>query len=267
MSDQLNEQKSAFKEALSYIVETANLKGGVLTDQEIHDTFDEIIEDDSMYSYIYEYLKGMNIQIGEAVLPDTPSVRNGTPEKKIPVADTREQSIIDMYLDEINHAPVLSEFEEYELLQKILGDPGDQASVNLLAEANLKLVIPLADEFAGKEVLYSDLLQEGNLGLLEGIMTYNGNPNLEDFHAHLTDAIRFAMRDAVTEQSASLRIGSHAADRANELDRASVRLSKELDRTPTLEELAAYLSLPVEEVEQVMKMSLNALTIHEDVSE
>ena len=108
-------------------------------------------------------------------------------------------------------------------------------------------------------------MQEGNLGLMEGVMTYHGNADLLEFHDHLIASIKNAMHDAILEQNTASRIDSHVADRANELDRASISLSKELDRTPTLEELAKYLSLPEDEVERIMKMSLDALTIDNSV--
>lgn len=136
-----------------------------------------------------------------------------------------------------------------------------------LLEANLKTVLSLAESFRDKGVSHGDLLQEGNLGLMEGIMTYKGNTAISEFHSHIENTIKNALNDAILEQNTSSRITSHAADRANELDRASITLSKELDRTPTLEELAKYLSLPEDEVERIMKMSLNALTIDENIDE
>lgn len=297
-----NEKKIAFNEALEYLVESANINNGTLTIDEIKSAFEGIIDNDNMYSLVYDYMLKKNINV-EGYTPSSQVTHlltsadnlNSSPaesgtnlteinfdenaaskySENISVVSasaskssgSKENSIIEMYLSEINNTKDFSELEEYELLTRYLSDHMNRETVNLLTEMNLKLVPPIADDFTDKGVLYSDLLQEGNLGLIEGIMTFRGKNNLDDFHEHIKEAIRCAMNDAILEQNASSRIGDHAADRANELDRASVHLSKELDRTPTLEELAKYLSLPQDEVEQIMKMSLNALTIHEDVEE
>ena len=261
-----NEKKTAFNEALEYLVESANINNGTLTVDEIRLAFDGMIEDETLYQPIYDYMTQKNIHV-EGYTPSSKrldKLESVTAAKSI---DAKEHNIIEMYLSEINHTKGFTEPEEYEMLNKYLSDHMNRDCINVLTEMNLKLVPPIADDFTEQGVLYSDLLQEGNLGLIESIMTFRGNNDLNDFHQHIKDAIRNAMKDAILEQNASSRIGTHAADRANELDRASVHLSKELDRTPTLSELSKYLALPEDEVEQIMKMSLNALTIHEDVEE
>lgn len=274
-----NEKKEEFNEALTYLVETANINNGTLTIDEIKLSLNGIIKDDAMYHLVYDYLAEQKITVKGYVskVSSSEAYEDASDNDSFDASshsatasnaiDIKEQGIINMYLHDINHSRFFSETEEYEALQNYLADHMNKGTVNLLTEMNLRLVPPIADQFKNKGVAYSDLLQEGNLGLIEGIMTYRGPADLRTFHEQLRTVIQSAMKDAILEHDTSLRIGTHAADRANELDRASITLSKELDRTPTLEELAKYLSLPADEVEQIMKMSLNALTINENIDE
>lgn len=271
-----NEKKSQFHEALSFLVESANINNGSLTIDEIKSALNDVITDDEQYTLVYDYLLENKISIKGYVPIVKKSPANisyneaedgNTDISKINVStsvdDAKEKTFVDMYYDDLENMVVLTEEEELILLEKVLADTSDKLSLNSLIEGNLKTVIELAEDFRNKGVSHGDLLQEGNLGLMEGILTYDGKLLLEEFHSHLENSIRNAINDAVLEQNASSRINFHVADRANELDRASIALSKELDRTPTLEELAKYLSLPEDEVERIMKMSLNALTIDE----
>lgn len=268
-----NDKKTQFHEALSFLVESATINSGVLTTDEIKSALNGLIEDESMYQLVYDYLAENKITI-QGYLPYTKKDKEIPEDTSVsdidgPTVsdDNKEQNIVEMYLEDIMSAGNLSVEDEQSLLEKYLSDHMNKDILNELTESNLKIVPPLAEEFRNKGVSFGDLLQEGSLGLIEGIMTYRGTSSLKDFHEHITSTIKNAMNDAVLEQNASSRIGAHAADRANELDRASVALSKELDRTPTLEELAKYLSLPEDEVERIMKMSLNALTIDESVED
>ena len=265
-----NEKKSQFHEALSFLVESANINNGSLTIDEIKSALNDVITADEQYKLVYDYLLENKISIKGYVPIVKKSPANISDNADISeinvttsVDDAKEKTFVDMYYDDLENMVLLTEEEELILLEKVLADTSDKLSLNSLIEGNLKTVIELAEDFRNKGVSHGDLLQEGNLGLMEGILTYDGKLLLEEFHSHLENSIRNAINDAILEQNASSRINFHVADRANELDRASIALSKELDRTPTLEELAKYLSLPEDEVERIMKMSLNALTIDE----
>lgn len=271
-----DEKKSLFHEALSFLVESANINNGSLTIDEIKSALNDVISDESQYKLVYDYLLENKISIKDYVpviknfsadSSDKEADDNNIDISEINVStsedDAKEKTFVDMYYDDLENMVLLTEEEELMLLEKVLADSSDKLSLNRLIEGNLKTVIELAENFRNKGVSHGDLLQEGNLGLMEGILTYEGELLLGDFHSHIENAIKTAINDAVLEQNTSNRISVHAADRANELDRASIALSKELDRTPTLEELSKYLSLPEDEIERIMKMSLNALTIDE----
>lgn len=271
-----NEKKSLFHEALAFLVESANINNGTLTIDEIKLALKDVITDDSMYQLVYDYLLENKISITGYI----PIAKKSTNDEEIPEVmniseielsteeeDLKEKSFIDMYYEDLKAVGDISAEEELLILKDFIANKDDKISFNRLTESNLKVVTSLIEEYKNKGVFLGDLLQEGNLGLIEGILTYEGELQISDFHNHLYASIKNALNDAVLEQNSSIRVGSHAADRANELDRASITLSKELDRTPTLEELSKYLSLPENEVERIMKMSLSALTINENIDE
>ena len=275
-----NDKKAQFHEALSFLVESANINSGVLTMDEIKNALEGLIEDESMYSLVYDYLAENKIKIQGYISYKKKETESEIYENENEISvndisldtendDVKEQGIVNMYLDDITNAVILSEKEELDYLNKFFlsSDANSKDIINRLTESNLKYVPDIANEYKNKGVTYGDLLQEGNLGLMEGVMTYQGNADLTEFHNYLITSIKNAMHDAILEQNTASRIDSHVADRANELDRASISLSKELDRTPTLEELAKYLSLPEDEVERIMKMSLDALTIDNSVED
>lgn len=277
-----SDKKAMFHEALSFLVESANINSGVLTIDEIKDALEGLIEDESMYTLVYDYLAENKIKIqgyisykkNNTELSKNELSNDSISEDQISIGeissdtekeDMMEQNIVNMYLEDINNAVFLTNDEELDYLSKFLTNSDNKNIINRLTESNLRFVPNIANEYKNKGVTFGDLLQEGNLGLLEGIMTYKAEADLTKFHNHLITSIKTAMHDAILEQNTAERIDSHVADRANELDRASINLSKELDRTPTLEELAKYLALPEDEVERIMKMSLDALTIDNSI--
>lgn len=276
-----NDKKAQFHEALAFLIESAHINNGKVTTEEIRSSFEDIIEDESMYQLIYDYLLENKITIQGYINPSVVSTSSDTSldveDETVNVSDIhistdledgREKNFIEMYYHDLENIDHITLEHELSLLQALINtEHSDDNAVNTLIEANLNLVLNLVREYQNKGVSIGDLIQEGNLGLIEGIMTYEKEVNLDMFHNHLELYIKNALNDVILEQNASSRISTHAADRANELDRASVALSKELERTPTLEELAKYLSLPEDEVERIMKMSLNALTIDNTVEE
>ena len=117
----------------------------------------------------------------------------------------------------------------------------------------------LSKEYAGKGISIADLIAEGNLALIESINSYKQAVDLTTFKNQLTRDITNAMTKLILEQDGSSKIGNHVADRANLLDRASRELSEKLGKTPTLQELAEYVSLPEDEVQRIMQISLDAM--------
>ncbi len=263
-----------FHEALAFLVETSNINNGIVSLDEIHRTFSGIIEDESMYQYIYDYLLENKITIQDYIPHNTKFKGNIQEDEQpadktseaAPLENEEEQKFVNMYLAEADSVTRLKESEELELLKLLydsVSENNASHTVNKLIEGNLHLVLSILEDFKNKGVTTGDLIQEGNLGLIEGVSTYfsnsSGTIDLLEFHDYLLQCISCAMSDAIHEQNISSRLGNHLADNANRMDKASVELSRDLGRTPTLPELAKYLSISEEEAERIMKMSLDAL--------
>ena len=151
------------------------------------------------------------------------------------------------------------EEEQKELIHAWLVEKGDGEAV---IESFLPQILEIARTHMGKGVLFGDLVQEGNIGLLEAMAIYQGE-DADGFLAHAKSAVEDSILDAIAMQRGSDSVGEAMAIKANRLDDASTFLSKELGREPKIEELAKYLSMTEEEVKEVMKISLDALSVME----
>ena len=170
-----------------------------------------------------------------------------------------EQGAIRFYEEELEQMDLPGEEEQKELIHAWLVEKGDGEAV---IESFLPQILEIARTHTGKGVLFGDLVQEGNIGLLEAMAIYQGK-DAEGFLAHAKSAVEDSILDAIAIQRGSDSVGEAMAIKANRLDDASTFLSKELGREPKIEELAKYLSMTEEEVKEVMKISLDALSVME----
>lgn len=250
------DKKLQFNEALTSIVELASAQGNTLSPEDIHSAFEGIIEEDSMYEYIFKYLADSKISVTGFINTDHDTKEDNSTVSK---DDALEKSYVDMYMKDINSIPAVDDKDLDNLLIELLN--GSENAVSSLIENHLLTVTNIAKDFLNKGVSFADLIQEGNLGLMEGTRLYKGDCSIDSYRKHIDKYIRNAMENAIAEQNGSDRIGQHIADRANSLDHASSELAKKLNREPTLKELADYVSLTEDEVKNIMKISLDALTI------
>lgn len=248
------DKKREFNDALSSLVEKAADKGNILDADEVKAAFDGIIDYEQMKDPVIKYLTGQGISISGI----TDGNKKAASSAKQPHISELEKNFVEMYKEDIKRVDILDEEQHIELIRRHISS---ENLLNELAEQNLHLVMNIVDDFSKCGLTMGDMIQEGNLGLIEGISCYDGDADIEQFRTHLTGYITDAINDAIDEQNSSSRIGNHIADRANALDHASTELAKDLEREPTLAELSEYLSLDEDEVERVMKMSLDALTI------
>ena len=170
-----------------------------------------------------------------------------------------EQGAIRFYEEELSQMDLPGEEEQKELITSWLADKEDGEAV---IESFLPQILEIARNHMGKGVLFGDLVQEGNIGLLEAMAIYQDG-DAEGFLAHAKSAVEDSILDAIAMQRGSDSVGEAMAIKANRLDDASTFLSKELGREPKIEELAKYLSMTEEEVKDIMKISLDALSVME----
>jgi RNA polymerase primary sigma factor len=169
-----------------------------------------------------------------------------------------------MYLKEIGKVPLLSAEEEIELAKRM--ELGDQESKKRLAEANLRLVVSIAKRYVGRGMLFLDLIQEGNLGLIKAVEKFDYRKGYK-FSTYATWWIRQAITRAIADQARTIRIPVHMVETINKLIRVSRQLLQELGREPTPEEIAEEMNMPVERVREILKISQEPVSLETPIGE
>ena len=169
-----------------------------------------------------------------------------------------------MYLREIGRIPLLSYDEELELAKKVLA--GDEAAKQKLAESNLRLVVSIAKRYVGRGMLFLDLIQEGNMGLIKAVEKFDYTKGYK-FSTYATWWIRQAITRAIADQARTIRIPVHMVETINKLIRTSRHLLQQLGREPTPEEIAAEMEIPVEKVTEIQKIAQDPVSLETPIGE
>lgn len=169
-----------------------------------------------------------------------------------------------MYLKEIGKIPLLSPEEESELARRM--DEGDETVKQQLVEANLRLVVSIAKRYVGRGMLFLDLIQEGNLGLIKAVEKFDYKKGFK-FSTYATWWIRQAITRAIADQARTIRIPVHMVETINKLIRVSRQLMQELGRDPKPEELAAIMDMPVDKVREIQKISQEPVSLETPIGE
>jgi RNA polymerase primary sigma factor len=169
-----------------------------------------------------------------------------------------------MYLKEIGRVPLLSAADEIELAKKI--EEGDEEAKRRLAEANLRLVVSIAKRYVGRGMLFLDLIQEGNLGLIKAVEKFDYRKGYK-FSTYATWWIRQAITRAIADQARTIRIPVHMVETINKLIRISRQLLQELGREPTAEEIAAEMDLSPEKVREIQKIAQEPVSLETPIGE
>lgn len=236
-------------------------KNGTLTYKEIMDELDEIDLSPDQIEKIYEVLESMGIDI----IGDMQDVE--VQEEELDLSIPEGIAIDDpvrMYLKEIGKVPLLSSEEEIELAQKI--EEGNQAAKKKLAEANLRLVVSIAKRYVGRGMMFLDLIQEGNLGLIKAVEKFDFRKGYK-FSTYATWWIRQAITRAIADQARTIRIPVHMVETINKLIRVSRQLLQELGREPLPEEIAKYMEMPIDKVREIMKIAQEPVSLETPIGE
>ncbi|WP_410768002.1 RNA polymerase sigma factor RpoD [Fontibacillus sp. BL9] len=169
-----------------------------------------------------------------------------------------------MYLKEIGRVPLLSADDEMELAKRI--ENGDEEAKRRLAEANLRLVVSIAKRYVGRGMLFLDLIQEGNMGLIKAVEKFDHKKGFK-FSTYATWWIRQAITRAIADQARTIRIPVHMVETINKLIRVSRQLLQELGREPSPEEIAAEMELSVEKVREIMKIAQEPVSLETPIGE
>lgn len=256
------EQKLAFKAKLDQLMMIAKEKKGILEQEDINEVFSDMELEPSKIEQIYEYLEAQNIDI----LGNLNDVE--LDESDIDISNLPDGISIDdpvrMYLKEIGKVPLLSADQEIALAQRM--EQGDQEAKKKLAEANLRLVVSIAKRYVGRGMLFLDLIQEGNLGLIKAVEKFDYTKGYK-FSTYATWWIRQAITRAIADQARTIRIPVHMVETINKLMRVSRQLLQELGRDPQPEEIAKRMEMPVSKVREIMKISQEPVSLETPIGE
>ena len=238
---------------------------GVLTYDEIISKLSNYEIDPEQFDNILETFEAM----GVAVTRDAESV---TPQPE-PLPEDLDLSMpegisiddpVRMYLKEIGRVPLLTAEEEIEIAQRM--EQGDEEAKKKLAEANLRLVVSIAKRYVGRGMLFLDLIQEGNLGLIKAVEKFDYRKGYK-FSTYATWWIRQAITRAIADQARTIRIPVHMVETINKLIRVSRQLLQELGREPSPEEIAEELKMPEERVREILKISQEPVSLETPIGE
>lgn len=271
---QMEMDKAQFAEKLKALLDLGKKKKNVLEYQEINDFFQGITLTTEQMDLIFEYLEANGIDVlriteDDALLEsdDLPLEEEEVDMENIDLSVPEGVSIEDpvrMYLKEIGKVPLLSAEEEIDLARRM--ENGDEAAKKRLAEANLRLVVSIAKRYVGRGMLFLDLIQEGNLGLIKAVEKFDYRKGYK-FSTYATWWIRQAITRAIADQARTIRIPVHMVETINKLIRVSRQLLQELGREPTPEEIAAEMNMPVDRVREILKISQEPVSLETPIGE
>ncbi|KNZ70632.1 RpoD subfamily RNA polymerase sigma-70 subunit [Thermincola ferriacetica] len=248
-------------------------KRGILTYTEIMNTLQSVDLNPEQIDEIYEKLANMGIDVVPEVPDleplDSEAIEADAEEAEIEVDLTVPDGIgiddpVRMYLKEIGRVPLLTAEEEVELAKRM--ESGDEEAKRRLAEANLRLVVSIAKRYVGRGLLFLDLIQEGNLGLIKAVEKFDYRKGYK-FSTYATWWIRQAITRAIADQARTIRIPVHMVETINKLIRVSRQLLQELGREPTPEEIAAEMDIPVDRVREIMKIAQEPVSLETPIGE
>ena len=271
----MEERAIKFEEKLKNLVALGKKKKSILEIQEINEVFSDMELEAEQMEKIFEYLESQNIDVlrispdtddaddVEILLTDEDEVDMEKIDLSVPDGISIEDPVR-MYLKEIGKVPLLSAEEEIELAKRMA--EGDEDAKKRLAEANLRLVVSIAKRYVGRGMLFLDLIQEGNLGLLKAVEKFDYQKGFK-FSTYATWWIRQAITRAIADQARTIRIPVHMVETINKLIRVSRQLLQELGREPLPEEIAEELDMPVERVREILKISQEPVSLETPIGE
>ena len=270
----MDENIVKFQEKLRELVSLGKKKKGILEIQEINDFFSDMELDSDQMEKVFDYLEANNVDVlrisnddddipDEIVMSDEDDIDVEKIDLSVPDGISIEDPVR-MYLKEIGKVPLLSADEEVELAKRMA--EGDEEAKKRLAEANLRLVVSIAKRYVGRGMLFLDLIQEGNLGLIKAVEKFDYHKGFK-FSTYATWWIRQAITRAIADQARTIRIPVHMVETINKLIRVSRQLLQELGREPTPEEIAAELDMPVERVREILKISQEPVSLETPIGE
>ncbi|MGI6727857.1 MAG: RNA polymerase sigma factor RpoD [Anaerovoracaceae bacterium] len=273
--DQNREKKLEF---VDEVIERAKRKGSI-TLQEISNHLENIDMDKNQMDDLYDTIISMGIEIISESDPDDSEIiaLESEEDTKTDISEDEEADVeaslpkgiavddpVRMYLKEIGTVPLLTAEEEVELAKRM--ENGDIEAQKRLCEANLRLVVSIAKRYVGRGMLFLDLIQEGNLGLIKAVDKFDWRKGYK-FSTYATWWIRQAITRSIADQARTIRIPVHMVETINKLIRISRQLLQEYGREPTPEEIAVEMDIPEEKVLEILKIAQEPVSLETPIGE
>ena len=275
MPEEVKEEKKETKKATDAPIKTMEerkkdllelgKKEGFLTFEQLANSLKGLEMDAESLDDLYNFLRDNNIEVVEEGEEDADDGIDGLEfddeslTKNISINDP-----VRMYLKEIGQISLLSLDEELALSKRI--EEGDEEAKRILAESNLRLVVSIAKRYVGRNLSFLDLIQEGNIGLMKAVDKFDSSKGYK-FSTYATWWIRQAITRAIADQAKTIRVPVHMVETINKLKRVQRQLTLELNREPTEKELSDKLKIPEEKVREIIKISLDPLSLETPIGE
>jgi len=272
----MEERLLTFEEKLDMLVKAAKSKKNVLEEQEILQTFAGEEMPPEKVDRIYDFLEGKKIDVLRMNLDEDPEMDEDLfLEEDMEKVDVEQLDLsmpdgvgiedpVRMYLKEIGKIPLLSAEEEIELAKRM--ELGDEDARRKLAECNLRLVVSIAKRYMGRGMQLLDLIQEGNLGLIKAVEKFEYRKGYK-FSTYATWWIRQAITRAIADQARTIRIPVHMVETINRVVKTQRQLVQTLGREPSEDEVAKAMDIPVDRVREVMKISMDPVSLETPIGE
>ena len=252
--EQISEQK--LQELVSAIIGEYKMKGSISTTA-LCEIVEKVDITPEQLDYVYKALKDASIQVVDESERDRELFEQA-------LSAVGLDDPVKMYLKDIGQVPLLTTDEELELAQKM--SEGQEAAKKRLSEANLRLVVSIAKRYVGRGMLFLDLIQEGNLGLMKAVEKFDYQKGFK-FSTYATWWIRQSITRAIADQARTIRIPVHMVETINRLVREQRILLQELGREPTLEELAERMGVSIERVSEIQKIAQDPVSLETPIGE
>ena len=252
--EQISEQK--LQELVNAIIGEYKMKGSISTTA-LCEIVEKVDITPEQLDFVYKALKDASIQVVDESERDRELFEQA-------LSDVGLDDPVKMYLKDIGQVPLLTTDEELELAQKM--SEGQEAAKKRLSEANLRLVVSIAKRYVGRGMLFLDLIQEGNLGLIKAVDKFDYRKGYK-FSTYATWWIRQSITRAIADQARTIRIPVHMVETINRLVREQRILLQELGREPTLEELAERMGVSIERVSEIQKIAQDPVSLETPIGE
>ena len=270
----MDENIVKFQEKLRELVSLGKKKKGILEIQEINDFFSDMELDSDQMEKVFDYLEANNVDVlrisnddddipDDIVMSDEDDIDVEKIDLSVPDGISIEDPVR-MYLKEIGKVPLLSAEEEVELAKRMAD--GDEEAKKRLAEANLRLVVSIAKRYVGRGMLFLDLIQEGNLGLIKAVEKFDYHKGFK-FSTYATWWIRQAITRAIADQARTIRIPVHMVETINRMSKMQRKLTLELGYEPSTKELATALDMTEEKVLEIMQIAREPASLETPIGE